>query len=184
VGDGLLVRRSALAVFLSGVSVYPNGFAFEVTALRRRVAGRHFDAVEENPFGGRWGHVGERAESERLLRFGVEYADGRGAVPDLDMRRLTRDTAPEPPFMTRRGGHGGQGEWEQHYWVWGLPEQGDVSLVYSWLAEEVAESRFELGGDALRAAAGRAVRLWNEAEDDEEEAGSRGDGGGGDVVEG
>jgi hypothetical protein len=67
-----------------------------------------------------------------------------------------------------RGGHGGTGRWQQNLWVWGLPEKGDVDLVYSWAAEEVAESRLELDGDALREAAGRATLLWPEPEEEEE----------------
>ncbi|HEX4791423.1 MAG TPA: hypothetical protein VH372_23375 [Actinospica sp.] len=166
--DGLLVHRPALAVFLNGIDVYPHGFTVGVTVLRRRVRGRRFGVHEDNPFGPHWLRGTEQvADPERYLRFGVQFADGRGASAQYGSRRSDRDSPPAQPYMTPHGGHGGVGDWEQNYWIWGLPEHGGVSLVYSWLAENVPESRFELGGDELRAAAGRAVRLWTEPDEDD-----------------
>jgi hypothetical protein len=166
--DGLLVRRPALAVFLGGFEVYPHGFTFGVTVLRRGVRGRGFGVREDNPFGPHWLRGTERvADPERYLRFGVQFADGRGASAQHGFSRPDRGSPPARPFISPHGGHGGAGDWEQGYWIWGLPERGDVSLVYSWLAENVPESRFELDGDTLRAAAARAVRLWMEPDEDD-----------------
>ena len=163
--DGLLVHRPALAVFLTGFEVYPHGFTFGVTVLRRRVGGRTtFGVHEDNPFGPHWlRRRDEVRQAERYLRFGVQFADGRGSAARVGYHPIPgHESSPEPPVMSPHRGHGGEGDWEQGYWIWGLPGQGDVALVYSWFDENVPESRFEVDGDALRAAAGRAVRLWTE----------------------
>ena len=161
--EGLLVHRPALAVFVNSLEVYPNGFVFGVTVLRRRVAGGVFGVHEDNPFGPHWLRAAEQvSDPGRYLRFGVQYADGSATAARTGVPRPDRAAAPERPYMVPHRGHGGQGDWEQGYWIWGLPERGDVCLVYSWLDENVPESRFELDGEALRAAADRAVRLWPE----------------------
>jgi hypothetical protein len=44
--------------------------------------------------------------------------------------------------------------------IYGLPDEGDVTLFYQWLEFEVPESSVVIDGDALRAAAERATVLW------------------------
>ena len=48
-----------------------------------------------------------------------------------------------------------------------LPSDGPVTLVTSWLKYGVAESRAELDGASIRAAAERAVTLWPDEPDDQ-----------------
>ena len=167
--DGLLVRRPEFAVFANDFHVYPYGFEFEVSVLRRpRPPGENYDVRSDSPFRSYRRAGGREAGADRDLRFGVQFADGRAAATE-QFRPVAGDARPEPPTIKMRGGHGGNGRWQQTLWVWGLPEEGDVDLVYSWPAEDVSESRLELDGDRLRAAAGRAVVLWEEPEADEEE---------------
>jgi len=180
----MLVRRPGLAVFVGGLEVYPYGFDFGVTVLRRRAEDEVFDVHRDNPFAAIRGprpRVGrDRARDEaRLLRFAVEYADGRRAEatpPSSAGSRAGSDsgstagsgseprtdssTPPGPPVMTPHWTRGAQGVWEQRCWVWGLPEEGVVTLVYAWPGEGVPESRFEIDGDVLREAASRAEVLW------------------------
>jgi hypothetical protein len=176
--DDILVRREELAVYVGDFSIYPNGFTLTVTTLRRpRLGSGGWDghpAHHPNPFGPRRGRggVGPAEEPEELLRFGVRFADGRSAaVEGLGAWRGDggRDVEPPtPPVVSMHSGHGNESEWVQGLWVWGIPEQGDVELIYSWLAESVPESRVEVDGDAVRAAAARAVTLWDEPDDPEE----------------
>ena len=169
--DGLLVRRPEFAVFANNFRVYPYGFEFEVSVLRQpRPPGEAYDMRTGSPFGRYRGRGGREGGPARDLRFGVQFADGRSAAIG-SVRPDPRDSRPEPPIIDTRGGHGANGRWQQTLWVWGLPEEGDVALVYSWEAEEVPEARLELAGELLRAAAGRAVLLWEEPEEDEEEDG-------------
>ncbi len=65
--------------------------------------------------------------------------------------------------MLEQGGGGGSSrgcDWD--FWVHPLPPGGPVTLVASWLDRGIAESRAELDGGTIRAAAGRAVTLWPE----------------------
>ena len=170
--DGLLVRRPELAVFASDFRVYPFGFGFEVSVLRQpRRPGGDDELRTETPFRGDRRVRGREAERGRDLRFGVRFADGRSAATGPGLvppRARVVGSQPEPPLISLRGGHGSNGFWQQMHWVWGLPEKGDLDLVYSWPAEQVPESRLELDGDVLRNAAGHAVVLWDQPEEEED----------------
>jgi hypothetical protein len=158
--DGVLVHTPEVGVFADGFRVYPYGFTFKVTALAKDAEG---DDVLGDPFGL---SVRRRARTpadrDNALRIGIEFPDGRGATVDGPRGSGSPSEPPEPPVLRGGGGSGGGGRWEQGLWVWNLPAEGDVSIVYSWLAREVPESRLTLDGEALRAAAARAVVLWPE----------------------
>lgn len=169
--DGLLVRRPEFAVFANDFRVYPFGFGFVINVLRQpRRPGEDHDLRAESPFRSDRRARGRGAERGRDLRFGVRFADGRSAAtgPGLLPPRAAGPQT-EPPLISMRGGHGSNGFGQQTHWVWGLPEKGDLDLVYSWPAEEVPESRLQLDGDALRDAAGHAKVLWDEPEEQEED---------------
>lgn len=165
--DGLLVRRPEFAVFASGFRVYPSGFEFMVTVLREPLPpGAPRGRRTETPFFSYPKPDGTAPEPARQLKFGVRFADGRSAVTEPRIVGLhKRASHPEPPVISLRGGTGGNGRWQQTLWAWGLPDEGDVSLVYSWADQDIPESRLELDGDALREAAGRATVLWEEPEE-------------------
>lgn len=167
--DDILVRREELAVYVNDFSVYPNGFTLTITTLRRQQAGAGgwdgHPGHHPNPFGPRRnrGGGGSAEELEGIFRFGVRFADGRsGAFEGLGAWRGEVVEAPAAPFVSMHAGHGNESEWVQGLWVWGIPEEGDVELIYSWLAEAVPESRVVVDGDVLRDAAARAVTLWDE----------------------
>ena len=167
--DAILVQREKLAMYVNGVNVYPNGFTLTVNTLRRQSesAGSQ-DPVSRspNPFGSRHyrGVAAPAEDLEGVLRLGVRFADGRSAV--AEGHGVWRgDAEPSaPPTVNAFSGHGNESEWVQGLWVWGVPEEGDVDVVYSWVDEDVPESRFGLDGDVLREAATRAVTLWDEPE--------------------
>lgn len=146
--DHVLARTDRVAVFLGGVRVYPNGFELTVDVVYRTA--RRPVRRPSNPFRGGWPDGDDDA-----LRLGVLYADGRRAIADQRPARPER-----PPMIRQRGGSGGAHGWEQRIWVWGIPEEGPVTLVCDWRAEDVPERRLDLDGDALRAAAARSAPLW------------------------
>jgi hypothetical protein len=173
--DDILVRRGELAVYVNGFSVYPNGFTLTITTLRRQQAGAGgwdgHGLHHPNPFGPRRsrGGGGSAEEVEGIFRFGVRFADGRsGALEGLGVGRGESVEPPAAPVISMHSGHGNESEWVQGLWIWGIPEEGDVELIYSWPAESVSESRLEIDGDVLRDAAARAVTLWDEADEPEE----------------
>lgn len=173
--EAVLVRNATKAVYVNGFDVYPYGFACTVTTLIRRsgvgASSRRPQPFVRtaNPFAGlspRGGEPPTPEEIEQALHIGVRYADGRTAEVQGrgDWRGATRP--PEQPLISVTSGHGSENEWVQGLWAWGIPEAGDIELVYRWPAEHVSESSVILDGDLLRSAAARAVTLWDEPEDE------------------
>lgn len=165
--DRILHRTSELAVVLGGVRAHAEGFEFTLLIVRppnqEWESRRHRPA---RPFGHRGVFRGEDDAPASVMRVGVLFEDGRRTTSTNGpvSRMFGEDaTPPEPPVMQHLHGSGSDSSWEQTFWVWGLPEQGPVTLVYDWEAEGIPESRFDLDGDVLRAAATRAVVLWPEA---------------------
>lgn len=156
----LLVHTTDLAVFVDNVRVYPNGVELTVHVRRPR---NEDDVHDREPVGSPFGRFGPFADSgdsaDRYLRLGVHYADGRRARAD---RAHRLGSTVEPPLVSYSRAGGGEGYWDQDVWIWGLPAEGSVTVVYSWLAEDVPEASFVLDGQELRAAATRATTLWPE----------------------
>lgn len=177
--DAVLLRNGAKAVYVNGFDVYPNGFAFVLNALRRgsandAAAGRPMPPTRTaDPFAGLFSRRGEPPTPEQIeqeFHLGVRYADGRSAELEGHRERRGQTRPTEEPLLSLLSGHGSEGEWTQGLWAWGIPDAGDVELVYRWPAEQVSESSLVLDGDRLRDAAARAVTLWIES-DDEGDAG-------------
>lgn len=166
--DRLLTSRPELAVFISALRVRPSGFEFDVEVLRRFADASEIDVFQDDPFARPAPSVrraGSAGSAGAGVRFGVRYPDGRGAAADPGIRPPFGTDRPEPPFVKQSGGRGAPGHWHQRYWVWGLPGSGDIEFVYSWPAEDVAETTFAFDGDRVRAAAAQAVMLWDEPGD-------------------
>ncbi len=154
----VLVRTGQVAVAIGSVRAYPNRFEFTLhTRLRREdEAGPGWtDPLE------RHGRAGAQAP-EDVLRLGVLYADGRRAATTGGYWRPDEDADPGRLVLSQNGGGGNARRWDGDFWVYPLPPEGPVTFVVSWLRYGVAETRAELGGAAIRQAAGRAVILWPE----------------------
>ncbi|PYC66055.1 hypothetical protein C7C46_31655 [Streptomyces tateyamensis] len=149
----LLLNNARVAVFLDGLRAYPAGFEFDLHIRWAPGQGRH-----SNPF--RWpGAFGEEGPAEEELRLGVLYADGRRAATDRSLPWNARERR-QQPVISASHGSGSDNRIEQRFYVWGLPEEGPVTLVWAWPAEGQQEQTVLLDGDALRAAAGLAEPLW------------------------
>jgi hypothetical protein len=105
----LLARTENTVVGLTDVRGYPEGFVFLLRVRWGHVA----DPYEEVPwpFPG-WGNPdpldGEPFPDE-LLRFGVEFADGR-KVTNLDMYPFVpEELPPDQPVLVEGGGEGSEG---------------------------------------------------------------------------
>ena len=74
------------------------------------------------------------------------------------------DEAADPGrlFLQHGSSGGTAGRWDGEFWVHPLPPEGPVTFVASWPEYGVAETRAEMDGAAIRAAAERAVVLWPE----------------------
>jgi hypothetical protein len=113
----------------------------------------------------------ERPPAE-LLRYGVEFADGRRASNLGEMLAgatvalpASGDEQPEPDpandiTLIPGGGHGGGRHSRQELWVWPLPPPGPVAFVCQWPRYGIPESRVEVDGQSIRAAAATAREIW------------------------
>jgi hypothetical protein len=159
----LIARSEEAAIAFARIVAYP--FGFEVTLdVFTRLPSRDF-AFHHYP-----GEAGERAPDE-LLRYGIEFADGRRASDvggmlggtTFAMSASADDEEPDPARELRLmpgGGHGGPRHSRQELWVWPLPPPGPVAFVCQWPKHGIPESRAEVDAAEIRAAAERAVELW------------------------
>jgi hypothetical protein len=154
----ILARGDEAVVGVSGLTAYPNGFTFTVTAVLRREdrRGRGFHLAFHSDFT-------DGAEPE-FLRLGVQFADGGtatnlGGYPDFSATDRTG------PLLMHDSGGGGGRRYDMNYWVWPLPPPGPVTFVCEWPAKAIAESRAEVDAQVIRDAAARALPLWPAGEE-------------------
>jgi hypothetical protein len=152
----VIARTDETVVALAGIQAYPVGFGFTLCLRLRTVSPR-----EEQQFP----YLLDRVPVEggplpdELLRFGVQFADGRKAT-NLDPRAHDPDQEPDRPVLNYHGGGGGGSAWDMEHWVWPLPPPGPFTFVCEWPARAIAESRAEIDAGSILEAAGRAVTFW------------------------
>jgi len=156
----VLIRTEQVAVAVGSVRAYPNGFEFTVHIRLRGEAESSWQG-HSDPFerhrprrGAQW--------SDDQLRLGILYADGRRAATTGVYYRPPDDDDNGRLVLQQGGGGGSSCSQDWDFWVHPLPPGGPVTLVGSWVEHGIAESRAEVDGAAIGAAAGRAVTLWPE----------------------
>jgi|HubBroStandDraft_4_1064222.scaffolds.fasta_scaffold102005_2 hypothetical protein len=154
------------AVGASKIIAYPDGFDLDVVAFVRRPERRrrhrfpmtHGPILQDHGYGLR---DEDGAVAKDLVRFGVQFPDG-GKVTNLDRTPMWPDATEPMHGMEGRSGSSSDGEAQQEFWIWPIPESGDIVLVCEWPAYGIAESSLTVSGEALRAAAARARLVWPE----------------------
>jgi hypothetical protein len=166
-GELMVIRTGQVALAVGSVRAYPNGFEF--TAHVRLRSEDEDEPFWHGPFD-RYGRRGRQPPGDEL-RLGILYSDGRRAAttshswPDED--------ADPGRLVLQQGGSGGSDRrWDGEFWVHPLPPEGPVTFVASWPKYRAAETRAELDGSAIRAAAARAVSLWPEEPESEPGSGN------------
>lgn len=164
--DLVIGRAEQAAVWIPALTVYPDGFEFDVQ-IRHRLDDEQF---EHPVFMGRQVQrrrarsAGEGLPPE-LLRLGIEFADCRKATnlgDRLYHRQLDPDSEPEGPILAPAGGGGGGGgRWHHGFYVWPLPPPGPLAFVCEWPAAGIELTRNEIDSEKLRTAAADAVVLWD-----------------------
>jgi hypothetical protein len=155
-GESLLARTGQAAVALGSVRAYPNGFEFTLHVRTRKVS--EF-GIGADPFEQRRRWLGQQDQDH--LRLGILYADGRRAAT-TGSPWPADDAGDEQLILMPDGSSADDHRWDGDFWVHPLPPDGPVTFVVSWPRHDVAETRVELDGTAIREAAGRAVSLWPE----------------------
>jgi hypothetical protein len=144
-----LGRSERTIVALRNIEVWPE-------AMTLRVSVYALDNLLEDARNGLVGH--SRVPDRRSLLIGVLFADGSRAGSDtISMPSPTR---PDHPVLRADSGGGSQFHFQHTVFIWPLPPAGPMHLVVQWLDREIAESRTELDGTAIRAAATEAREVW------------------------
>jgi hypothetical protein len=154
----IVAETDQTVVAVTALCVYPTGIGFTLS-LRLR----HLSSRERWRYASLFGYGLPEGEPlpDELVRFGVQFADGRKAT-NLD-RRPPADSEPEGPVLIEQGGSGyGSPAWDTEEWLWPLPPPGPLTFVCEWPGRGIGLSRAEVDGDAIRQAAARAVTLWPE----------------------
>ena len=149
---------------VSRLSVYPTGLEFDLLANSAPDAG---DEVLNALLLGPLGHhlrrcaVGSEIPDE-MLRFGVEFADGRRATKTGGRGARRADTEPAGPVLNGGSGGGGGGRWRAAMFLWPLPPPGRLVLVCEWPAAGIPLTRTEIDARAVLEAALRAQVIFED----------------------
>jgi hypothetical protein len=157
--DLLMARSSTAAVRVQHLTVFPDGFEFEVVA-HFRPTGDTWDPM--HGLAGLRGKPGDEygVLSDEHLRFGIEFADGRRATnvgPPMDV------VAAGTIGLNPSGGGATASMAHSTYWAWPLPPPGPLAFVCEWPKYGIDLTRHEIDSELLRWAAAQAVELWPEA---------------------
>jgi hypothetical protein len=159
VTDRIVVWRSpALVLSIDHLRAYPEGFEFRI-GVRSRFS------LDPTPVGRLLTHSArfpgrDVRVVEHELRLGLEFSDAVRLTNLSPVIGAGLDGPPPAPLLVRRGGGGFGGRWDDHYWVWGLPPDGPLTLVLESPAHEVPATSVTVDGTEVRAAARRAETLW------------------------
>jgi hypothetical protein len=166
VSDLLLGRSELASVFVDYVDAYPEGFELKIratTSLAYRELSRPGDRWAPDVFGEDEPRAGGRGEllPPRLLRIGVQFADGRTATSITG-----HDRPVAGPVMRslsgRRSGGPGASRFDQGYWIVPLPPPGPVSVVCEWPIVQIPVERREIDAQLILDAAERARAMFGD----------------------
>lgn len=151
--DSLLLENKHVAVAVTHLEVYPNGFTVN---LAIRVHPRKMTESME-----RFRAVGQY----RWPQVGISFADGTtarqppgiGVVSDVPK---DEQGLPVAPFVSMRGAASGPGGWRAWAWVYPLPPAGPFEILVAFQGAGLAESSISVDGTSVRAAAERATIIW------------------------
>lgn len=146
----VVARADDVVIAVHRVTVYPTGLELELTVrIRETPVVGSFDQVRRRTWGGTSAFPGES------LRVGVVFGDGRRAQTENFRTPSTGDVTLLP-----MGGSGSQTRFDQRFWVAPLPPPGPLGITVEWPGRDLAETRVDLDGAAIVAAAAAAETLW------------------------
>jgi hypothetical protein len=151
----VLFQSDDLAIAVLGVVAFSSGIEFQL-AMRRREMPTEPDPMQFHMHR-HYGRSGELAPE--VLRFGVEYSDGRKATNVSHPFPFGAEEPTDPVLMERGGGGGGR-SWSFGYWLWPLPPPGPLRVVIEWPVAGVPLTDVVLDGAVISAAAAEVDVLW------------------------
>lgn len=147
------MKGKAIAVALSHLHIYTNGFVIESVILVNPSRRREADSTSSI------------ARVMGTLRVGVHFPDGRAAVCEygsgpLDVAR-NEDGLPTEPYVRLMGGAGGSSGWRFGTWVYPLPPDGAVEISLELPAITASAMNSSVDGASIRTAASLARIIWD-----------------------
>lgn len=167
--NAVVHRSEDAVVWVESIAVYPNGFLVNV----RLLVDPHRSPMELR------GPMMRRGA--RAPRVGVRFADGRTAGQEAGMaggwigatptsvgigpapqQGPAKDVNgfPTTPIARPVGGGGGSHGWRFGVWVYPLPPEGPLEVFVSMPVVGLDEGKIEVDGGEVRAAAARAIIVW------------------------
>ena len=145
----VMVRGSEVAVAVQGVTAYSDGLVLHVVVLF---------ADEQKQESLDWS-LQEYSRSPGRFRLGVQSAGGQRATTG------TRDAPPvETPsagaVLTLQGSTSGPLRWLGDYWLWPLPDAGDLLVGVRWPDRGIEETLVRVDTSPLLAAAATSRPVW------------------------
>jgi hypothetical protein len=165
-GPFLVARTNALALAVWGLAAFPTGLAFSLAMVSRAGddAGIDPDFDVDMAFHRYWRRLrrdGEQELPDEMLRFGVEFDDGRKATNVRTGWELEEGEEPLGPVLTQRGGGGGGRSYRQGWWLWPLPPGERLAFVVEWPAKGISLTRQEIDAGEIRRATEQARPIWD-----------------------
>lgn len=165
----VLARTDQIGVAVVGMTAYTTGFSLTLAARWRSTVGE--DALDPEMY-----MLGLRAMQRwpggelppELLRFGVQFADGRkattlGADTPWRLGSVEDEEEPSGPILSPSGGGGGGREWDQEYWLWPLPPPGTLTFAIEWPSKGIELSMREVDAGLIIDASKSSEVLWPDA---------------------
>lgn len=163
----VLGKSDRVALVLTNVDAYPNGFTFDLLIQRNPMAPRRPDEVMPHWMMG-------PPHLRRGPRIGFEFADGRrvteqGPMPFAGRSLIARagSTGPAdegiptgPILLSRGGGGGGHDRFAMGFWSFPLPPAGPMTVYAEWTSVGIEETGSVVDASLIVDAAERAVVLW------------------------
>jgi hypothetical protein len=146
----VLARTDDTAVGLTDVRGYPNGFMFMLRLRWGPAADPHEDVPWPFPTLGSPDPLDGEPFPGELLRFGMQFADGRRVTNMDHYPFIPEDLVAEQPVLVEAGigGEGGRlgrgASWDLELAVQPLPPPGPLAFVCAWPGRGVPESRVEI----------------------------------------
>jgi len=171
----LLARTETVAVAIVGATAFSTGIQLRFATRRRpqlRTVDEGFDFFDDDPFEGHpFGRFRQRMRGrgelpDELLRFGVQFSDGRkattvGGFPWVDAEDAEK--APAGPVLVQGGGGGGSSGWEFDFWLWPVPPPGQLTFAVEWPAHGIGLTQHHVEATPLIKASTKSEPLWPES---------------------
>jgi hypothetical protein len=163
----LLARTDDTVVALTDVRGYPNGFVFLLRLRWDHIADPDEQSPWPVPMVGSPSLLDGDPFPDELLRFGVQFADGRRVTNMDGYPYVPEELPPDQPVLVEGGGLGGEGGglgrgafWDLDQAVQPLPPPGPLAFVCAWPSRGIPETLVEIDAGLVLDAAAAAVPFF------------------------